>query len=55
MVNGTEHEVVKVNLPEQQSPGGTRDGFTWGYGWTVSNRPNHMLKPQPHPHLNESI
>ena len=55
MVNGTEHEVVKVNLPEQQSPGGTRDEFTWGYGWTESNRPNQMLKPQPHLHLNESI
>ena len=55
MVNGTEHKVVNVNLPEQQSPGDTLEGFIWGYGWTVSNRPNHMLKPQPHPHLNESI
>lgn len=49
MVNGTEGEVVKVNNPEQQSSGGTVDGFTWGYGWTVCNRPNHMLKPWPHP------
>ena len=45
MVNGTEGEVVKVNNPEQQSSGGTVDGFTWGYGWTVSTSyPVHKLK-----------